>query len=135
MTCRICGQAWDDGRVFRAREMLFGTREPFDYVQCAGCQTIQITEVAAELGKYYPESYHEFTSFKGSSLPGFVGTMMGGPAMELREVMVRMRHEPKEVVEHWLAERFVSFYLADLDLPSDARILDVGCADGSLLRA
>ena len=34
---------------FTAREMLLETHEPFDYVECWHCGTIQITDVPADL--------------------------------------------------------------------------------------
>ncbi len=36
MTCRICGNG-DGNRTFEAREMMFGTREAFGYLECARC--------------------------------------------------------------------------------------------------
>ena len=41
------------------REMLFGTREPFSYLHCRTCGLLQIREIPADLGQYYPAAYYQ----------------------------------------------------------------------------
>jgi hypothetical protein len=57
--CRIC-QNSAGNRIFTAREMMFGSRETFDYVECAACGCIQIIEIPAEIEKYYhyPQTFY-----------------------------------------------------------------------------
>lgn len=59
--CRVCGQAVarDNGRFFSLREMMFGTRETFEYFECSaqGCGCVQIVTVPAELPRFYPSDY------------------------------------------------------------------------------
>ena len=55
--CRVCGGA--ASRVFQAREMMFGTRERFDYVECAACGCLQIAEIPNDLERFYPPVYHD----------------------------------------------------------------------------
>ena len=59
-SCRICVNLRDN-RIHLAREMMFGTRETFEYFECSACGTIQIAEVP-ELSRYYPENYLAFDS-------------------------------------------------------------------------
>jgi SAM-dependent methyltransferase len=54
--CRICGAS--DLRRFEARELMFGTRERFDYAACAGCGCVQIAAIPADLARHYPAAYH-----------------------------------------------------------------------------
>lgn len=56
-TCPICTTTGPHRRV-RLREMMFGTREAFDYLLCDGCGTIRIAEVPTDLGRHYPARYH-----------------------------------------------------------------------------
>jgi len=51
--CRICGNR-DGNRSYIAREMMFGFRDEFEYVQCAACECLQMREVPVDLGRYYP---------------------------------------------------------------------------------
>ena len=50
--CRVC-QNSAGNRIFTAREMMFGSRETFDYIECASCGCIQIIEIPADIEKYY----------------------------------------------------------------------------------
>ena len=56
-TCPICALTGPHRRV-RLREMMFGTREAFDYLLCDGCGTIRIAEIPADLERHYPARYH-----------------------------------------------------------------------------
>ena len=69
--CRGCGNASGNAE-HTAREMMFGTRDEFVYVECAKCGTLQIKEIP-ELAKYYPENYLSFNSETpvGRSDPSF----------------------------------------------------------------
>lgn len=58
-SCRICGNAHQNQR-FAAREMMFGSRDKFDYLECARCDCLQIEEVPADLSQYYPANYYAF---------------------------------------------------------------------------
>ncbi len=130
--CRVCGNASEDTEHM-AREMMFGTRDEFTYIECSHCGTLQIKTIP-ELAKYYPENYLSFTSetpvgrtalhrfaaraigkyfveghgFSGKLLAGFRPGFAGNfPAM-LRE--------------------------SGLGISFDSRILDFGCGKGQFLQ-
>lgn len=50
--CRICNGPLCPKLV--VREMMYGTRDAFDYHQYQDCGCLQISEVPEDLGKYYP---------------------------------------------------------------------------------
>jgi hypothetical protein len=54
--CRVCGNERGNS-LHRAREMFAGTRDEFDYVECASCGTLQIREVP-DLRPYYSGDYY-----------------------------------------------------------------------------
>jgi SAM-dependent methyltransferase len=58
--CPFCGEAagWDP---YRIREMMFGTREPFDYGRCRACGSLTIARVPDDLGRHYPDAYYANT--------------------------------------------------------------------------
>ena len=58
-TCRICASAGNH-RPFVAREMMFGSREEFEYFECADCGAIQIAQVPPDLARHYPPDYLSF---------------------------------------------------------------------------
>ncbi|MBI2776448.1 MAG: hypothetical protein HYX57_04155 [Chloroflexi bacterium] len=48
--CRICLEP--EPLVIELREMLFGTREPFEYLHCRSCGAIQIRAIPDDLGRH-----------------------------------------------------------------------------------
>ena len=56
--CRVCGGETDTS--VSAPEMMYGTRERFDYFECPSCGCVQISEVPDDLAPYYPDSYPFF---------------------------------------------------------------------------
>jgi SAM-dependent methyltransferase len=126
--CRICGNTEGNQSHF-PREMMFGWREVFEYVECARCGCLQIAEIPADLAKYYPsEGYYSYKPPKEKHDPAW---------------LLRLRHER---TRYFLGE--FSVVGAALGLVSkrpehfdwlrgraslDSRIVDVGCGAGGLL--
>ncbi len=126
--CRICANGTDN-RMFLCKEKMFGWGGEFTYFQCANCGCLQIAEVPADLGKFYPNNYF---SFRTPTVPnqgcksrlavirdlstitnrGFVGKLLG-------------RFYPPH------DDRIVP--LGRVPLRRDSKVLDVGCGNGALL--
>jgi SAM-dependent methyltransferase len=122
--CRICSNAWAN-RLHTAREMMFGFREEFVYLECGRCGCLQLLTLPPDMGKYYPPNYY---SYQGHSA--------------LKAALRR----------HWSAYAFgrfapVGWLLSKLFFPNlpmmavrrlapsvESRILDVGCGSGALLQ-
>jgi SAM-dependent methyltransferase len=132
-TCRLCGSSGPHPTLV-VREMMFGTREPFEYFSCAACDTLQITNAleGEELARHYPPNYYSYDlssqprvlqwlaarhdRFKLHTGGGLIGAFIAAlPAV------IRASFGDAVVVIGLLA------------LERDARILDVGCGDGALL--
>lgn len=58
-TCRVCGVA-NRNKVYTVKEMMYGTKEEFDYFICENCNCMQIAEIPKDLGKYYADDYYSF---------------------------------------------------------------------------
>ena len=54
--CRTCGAALLERPVL-TKEMMFGTRETFEYHECSGCGCLQIAEYPADIARHYPSGY------------------------------------------------------------------------------
>jgi SAM-dependent methyltransferase len=134
-TCSICGNAAGN-RAFTAREMMFGRRDSFEYLECACCGCVQLKTVPDDLSPYYPDNY--------------LGTAAG---YEPRSALVRfLRHQR---ARHWLyggnplgrllasmigLPQDIGFGVSDpyawlrrCGVGFDSDILEVGCGAGSLL--
>jgi SAM-dependent methyltransferase len=129
-TCRACGTSASGARWYTVREMQIGLRESFRYFECAGCDCLQIGEVPADLGRYYPKDY----------LGHQLDPPMPGPRGWLRRRRNRHTLAGRGVLGRLLDSltRFryaeVGRVLVPLGVPPSARILDVGCGAGQLLR-
>ncbi len=133
-SCRICGNP-ENNRMHSAREMMFGTRERFDYLECGQCGTVQIAEIP-DLSSHYPEDYYSFGPVAdvavgknfvrrlAARLTGkylITGRGIGGRIVVKLEPRLEM-HFP------------ISLREPILRLTDSSRILDVGCGTGHLLQ-
>lgn len=127
--CLIC-QADADHPSFTVREMYFGSREEFTYLECRVCGTIQIAEVPSDLARHYPADYYSYSA--------------AGKTSSAREVSLRRRrtnswlNHDAGVVGKFLAaasKRKPGYldWFRELGISTASRLLDVGCGGGQLL--
>ena len=134
LACRICENT-EDNRVHKTREMMFGMRDQFDYVECGKCGTLQIRDVP-DLAKYYPSEYYSFDVQEklviAQRLRRRLGArLIGSYFIKGRGIAGKFLAEKKQ----WLAREFPpSLREKVLGLHFDSRILDFGCGSGHLLR-
>lgn len=55
-SCDVCGGAFE--LIHDAEERMFGQRGTFRYGECAKCGTLQLLDVPADMGKFYPDGYY-----------------------------------------------------------------------------
>jgi SAM-dependent methyltransferase len=130
--CRICGNS-EGNREHLAREMMFGTREEFLYIECGKCGTLQIANVP-KLARFYPENY---LSFENAPIPAARSTIHGFAARAAGRFLVN-GSDPMG----WLVNRFKPGFVGHFapsvraipDIQLDSRILDFGCGSGHLLQ-
>lgn len=127
MECRVCGNA-KDSKVYTIREMLFGTKQEFEYFQCANCGCLQIAEIPEDMSRHYPSDYPSFELKRGNYEPA------------LRRVFRRIRDRcaflgpgPVSSFLHKFCRYPALHSVSLLKLSKDARILDVGCGGGAVL--
>lgn len=126
----VCGLCGYEGLFTRysVAEMMFGTGETFDYVQCPGCECLQITEVPTNLGSHYRGSYYSYRP--RSRAHGLAGWLV-----RARNRYLLGRFDP---LGRWFARQRPYAALASLGplhLRGDESILDVGAGGGELLIA
>jgi SAM-dependent methyltransferase len=134
--CRLC-ESTGPHQAYVIREMMFGTRELFEYFSCEECGTLQVVQELEgdELMRHYPPDYYSYSAaerpkffqwlisqhdrFKLRSGGRLVGALLAAPL-------------PEGFVRVLLGGDVVTMF-ARLDVARDARILDVGCGSGELL--
>lgn len=114
------------------REMMFGSREEFDYFLCDNCRTLQIAQVPDNLAVYYAtDAYYSFgegaheARWKSALKRIFARGMIGRP--EKYPMGNGLIHRIRRGAEPWIAQIE--------GLRRDATVLDVGCGKGARLAA
>lgn len=123
-TCAICANHAGN-RLHLAREMMFGLREPFRYLECGHCGCVQLLDVPDDFAKYYPGTYYSFAPESGLKAA-------------LNRRRARQAHGASSL-SGWTAEQLMGRYQAmeavhDAGIAKDATVLDVGCGAGHLIR-
>lgn len=128
MDCKICGNG-SNIKIFVLKEMMYGTRDKFEYFQCSVCDCIQIVNIPENMDKYYPSDYYSynirdeslkvdlFRSYQCRSIIGAANSLMG------------------RLLTHNYKYPSYYNYLKELKLYNrKARVLDIGSGSGELLK-
>jgi 2-polyprenyl-3-methyl-5-hydroxy-6-metoxy-1,4-benzoquinol methylase len=131
-TCKICNNSTNN-IIHTAREMMFGLKENFRYLECSNCGCLQLIDIPASMDPYYPANYYSYhnqgeahyiqTSFSKTIKRKFKSLLLGPYLRKnpLADLLVKKKYE---FYYHWLQRG---------SLRKNSAILDVGCGNGSLL--
>ena len=123
-SCRICHAANSHGQIHHAQEMMFGLREPFDYLECGVCGCLQLLNPPADLSRHYPPNYYSFRRH-GRSMRWLRGRWA-------RHAFTG-RDRIGALVTRWHGEHQAVTAMARMNAPRNSRILDIGCGHGHFL--
>jgi SAM-dependent methyltransferase len=122
-TCAICQETSGTRHVFR--EMMFGTRDQFDYWECHSCGCLQIVSIPESLAQYYPNDYYSFSQDLNASEAWCYRAYFKAPY--LLPLLRRICKNP-----YFADGKFQAIVHARPR--NGARILDVGCGAGHLVK-
>ncbi|MGE5333563.1 MAG: class I SAM-dependent methyltransferase [Nitrososphaerota archaeon] len=126
--CKICRNSTNN-RIYQAREMMFGMRDTFTYLECSNCLCVQLVDVPVNLDKYYPSNYYSVALSPDVIFTNPIKSRLGGLRTYYgatnRGVIGRMLYNRKPDPH--------ARYLLKTGVTKASRILDVGCGTGIIL--
>lgn len=133
--CRICANR-ENNLIHHTREMMFGTREEFDYLECGACGTLQICEIP-DMNRYYPNDYYSLNAEENRGAENASKLRLAARYAENFLLNRKNRLSRLIVRKQWRFRTFFPDYLKEslLELEYDSKILDFGCGAGQLLQA
>jgi SAM-dependent methyltransferase len=128
MECRICKNK-NKNSTYTVKEMLYGSQEEFDYIECDNCKCLQLKIIPDNLGKYYPSDYYSYNRINRPK--------------GIRRILTNLRNKyavfDKGIIGKYLHSRRPTDGLRALSnlplLTKKSRVIDVGCGSGALLSA
>jgi len=123
-TCRICGNEVGN-KMHQAREMMFGFRDRFDYLECGQCGCLQIMEIPKDMSRYYPRNYYSYQNH---------GWLMTRVRRRWSAYARGQRSLLGWFIEELFSPNNAMRAVHRLKLPNDTRILEIGSGAGRLLQ-
>ena len=126
--CQICGND-KSNRLHYPREMMFGMKETFEYLECGYCGCLQITHVPEDLARYYPRDYYSYQTPKKKQQAEALFRLRAarsraflGERSPLGSLLAMLSRRPEHF--DWLGGGRASL---------ESAIVDIGCGTGGLL--
>ncbi len=126
--CRVCNNS-NQNKIYIAREMMFDSRDPFEYFECSICGCLQIKDFPNNLSKYYPP---EYVSFSKPQLPIFFFAVSFIRHQQLAYTLGEKSYVGL-LSSLLFGTTFLPEWVKKTKLKPDSSILDVGCGTGRLL--
>lgn len=125
LSCSICDNRFHN-KILKVREMYFGTRETFDYLECNSCGSLQLINPPSDYSIHYPKDYFTYQQNHEGKLKALLNRLRDRSAIGekslLGNILYKKFGEPTYITR---------LKIAGVGL-KDA-ILDVGCGKGILL--
>lgn len=117
-SCKVCENAHQN-QLHIVREMMFGTRHVFTYLECSVCGTIQLLAIPPDLSAYYPDYYYAYVPLNRSS--------------SFRKLLKIIRWKLYNYFDMPPFRPLYGDWLKRANVRLDDKIADVGCGNGQLL--
>lgn len=120
LICAFCNSSAHESHS--VREMMFGLRERFTYIECSGCGALTLANPPHDLSPYYPKDYYSFTLQGGFSAKA---------KSVIRHAIVRAGLRS---TMGFLFPEVTRNLINTLKLSPEMRILDVGGGNGQQVK-
>lgn len=118
-----------------AQEMMYGSREKFQYLECSRCGSLQLSEVPPDMSSYYPSNYYSLASITTpENETSWVRLML---RRQLSSYMTGRKNFLGWIISHFSKDWFGYSWdwFRDTGVSPTDDIIDIGCGRGDLLQA
>jgi len=136
--CKICNSG--NYNTYEVREMMFGFKDKFLYLECLGCGCLQISQIPSKMSKYYPEEYYSYSlklpniNYPKSGIKKIFAIHRDNFILFKKDLIGRIINlvYPNGYLKEELEHHFPA--ISDVfSVNKDTRVLDVGCGNGSFV--
>lgn len=124
-SCKICNNT-EKNYTLKVREMYFGTREVFEYLNCSNCGCLQLINPPKDFSVHYPKNYFTFQQKHEGKIKSILNRFRDRAAMGektfLGSILYKKFGEPTYIAR-----------LKTAGVGLNDSILDVGCGQGILI--
>jgi 2-polyprenyl-3-methyl-5-hydroxy-6-metoxy-1,4-benzoquinol methylase len=128
MACRICSNM-ENNISYDVREMMFGSKEIFRYVECNHCGCLQIKDIPNNLFHHYPLDYYSFDVIDEAFFNKFPKKIF----KNLRNNYSIFKNNFLGQIINYLYPDQTYNFLNEIKLTRESSILDLGCGNGQFL--
>lgn len=130
--CRICEKTGIN-QLISVKEMMFGSKEFFDYFRCRFCGCLQIAEFPENPAEYYPENYYSFNNQEqdDTGIRGKIRRLKKKVRLFRNSLYFRSIYAGKILTVLYPESFFSLLFHAGVSFSS--KILDLGCGSGAAL--
>ena len=125
--CVICGSSVVS-KEFIVKEMMFGTKDLFTYLECGDCGCLRIKDLPVDLVKYYPDNYYSFKNTKSNPLKSYLISLRDKQSIGFNNLLGKILTYRFPASSHIKILKFINPNLG-------LKILDVGSGVGDKLLA
>ena len=125
--CMACGEL-ANYKEYIVREMMFGTKDEFTYLECSNCGCLQIKQVPLDLSKYYPKNYYSFKTTNSNSFRSFLISLRDKHSIGFNNLIGSLLNKRFPAPLYLKVFKFINAQF-------DWKILDVGSGAGEKLLA
>ncbi|MFZ1518104.1 MAG: class I SAM-dependent methyltransferase [Ignavibacteriaceae bacterium] len=125
LSCTICDNQFHNN-ILKVREMYFGTREVFDYLNCSNCSCLQLINPPKDFSIHYPKNYFTFNQKHENKVKSLLNRFRDKAAMGEKSFLGNILYKKFGEPTYISRLKIVGVNIND-------SILDVGCGQGILL--
>jgi len=128
MECKICNNVANNNTI-KVKEMMFGTKEEFEYMICNNCRCAQLVNVPDDMSKYYPKKFYSLRKNDFIIRNNIIRNLKKIRYLTYLNIPVPF----KDIFKKAFHGRGFYDWISYAKITFDENILDIGSGTGSLI--